>query len=285
VNYRHAYHAGNFADVLKHALLVRLLRALHRKDKGVVVVDTHAGRGSYDLAQAAVGDTLARAPEWPEGIGRLWDRTDLPAELADYVAVIRDFDRSRGNPGPGPRFYPGSPRIARSVGRPQDRLELWERQPDECARLRAEFEGERRLAVHEADGYGAVRACLPPPERRALVLIDPPFESPGEWGQIASTLAEGLERFPAGTYAVWYPLTERSQADRLEVTLAGVRAPTLVAELVVNPEARRMKGCGVVIINPPWQFHGEVEAIVRYLASVLYRGAEAHGSVRWMVPE
>jgi len=284
VNYRHAYHAGNFADVLKHALLVRLMRALHRKDRGLLLVDTHAGRGSYDLTQAAKGDTRARAPEWPEGIGRLWDRPDLPPAIADYVALVRAFDLARGNPGPGLRFYPGSPRLAGLVARPQDRLELWARHPEECAALRAEFAGGRRLAVHEADGYGALRACLPPPERRALVLIDPPFETADEWSRIAAALAEGRERFPSGTYAVWFPLTERSQAHLIEVMLHGVNSPTLVAELEIDPRAR-LRGCGVVMINPPWPFHSEAEGIVTFLAEALYRGAEAHGSVRWIVPE
>jgi len=285
LNYRHAFHAGNFADVLKHVLLVRVLRALHRKEKGLVFVDTHAGRGGYDLAKAAAGDSRARTPEWPEGIGRLWDRTDAPAPVADYLALVRGFDQARGNLTPGPRFYPGSPRIARLVARPQDRLDLWERHPSECACLRDEFEGERRVSVHEADGYGAVRACLPPPERRALVLLDPPFESPGEWSDVSGALGEGLERFPSGTYAVWYPLTERARADGFVELLRSVKVPTLAVDLVVDPMALGMRGCGVIILNPPWQFEAEARGIVTYLASVFYRGREAQGSVRWVVPE
>ena len=285
MNYRHAFHAGNFADVLKHVLLVRVLRALHRKEKGLVFVDTHAGRGGYDLAKAAAGDSRARTPEWPEGIGRLWDRTDAPAPVADYLALVRGFDQARGNLTPGPRFYPGSPRIARLVARPQDRLDLWERHPSECACLRDEFEGERRVSVHEADGYGAVRACLPPPERRALVLLDPPFESPGEWSDVSGALGEGLERFPSGTYAVWYPLTERARADGFVELLRSVKVPTLAVALVVDPMALGMRGCGVIILNPPWQFEAEARGIVTYLASVFYRGREAQGSVRWVVPE
>ncbi len=161
MNYRHAFHAGNFADVLKHALLVRLVRALQSKEKGFVFVDTHAGRGRYDLSEAGAGGTRQRRPEWPEGIGRLWERSDAPAELLDYLALVRTFDRSRGNLTDSPRFYPGSPRVVGALCRPQDRLDLWEKQPGECAALRAEFDGERRVAVHEADGGAAMRASPP----------------------------------------------------------------------------------------------------------------------------
>jgi 23S rRNA (adenine2030-N6)-methyltransferase len=285
VNYRHAFHAGNFADVLKHALLVRLLRAMQRKERGFAFVDTHAGRGGYDLSRASEGDSRERVPEWPDGIGRLWDRADAPAEVADYVGLIRDFDRGRGNLAPAPRFYPGSPRIARILSRPQDRMELWERHPSEFASLRDEFGGERRVSLHEEDGYGAVRACLPPAERRALVLIDPPFESPSEWADVSASLAEGLARLPAGTFAVWYPLTERARAEGFVRLLESVRVPTLAVDLVVDPDAPRMKGCGVIVANPPWKFEGEARGIVDYLARVLCRGQEAQGSVRWVVPE
>jgi 23S rRNA (adenine2030-N6)-methyltransferase len=283
VNYRHAYHAGNFADVLKHAILVRLLRALQRKEKGFVFVDTHAGRGRYDLNEASLGASRARAPEWPEGIGRLWDRADMPPEVADYLEVVRGFDRGQGNLDPGPRFYPGSPRIARLIARPQDRLELWERQPEECAALRDEFLGERRVSVHGADGYGAMRACLPPAERRALVLVDPPFEARGEWSLVTAALEEGLGRFPGGTYMVWYPLTGRARPEGFAAMLRARSAAAFCVELVVDPGAPRMTGCGVAIVNPPWRFDSEARAILTYLPKVLYRGSGAQGDVRWIV--
>jgi 23S rRNA (adenine2030-N6)-methyltransferase len=285
VNYRHAYHAGNFADVLKHALLVRLTRALQRKERGFVFVDTHAGRGGYDLSVASEGDTKARTPEWPEGIGRLWEKGDVPPEVADYLEVIRGYDRYRGNRLSSPRFYPGSPRIARLIGRPQDRMELWERHPSEFAVLRDEFVGERRVALHEADGYGALRACLPPAERRALVLMDPPFESPSEWADVSAALAEGLARLPDATIAVWYPLTERARADGFLKILESVKVPSLAMDLLIEPDSLRMKGCGVIVVNPPWKFEGEARTIVSYLATALCRGQVAQGSVRWVVPE
>jgi 23S rRNA (adenine2030-N6)-methyltransferase len=283
VNYRHAYHAGNYADVLKHAILVRLLRALQRKEKGFAFVDTHAGRGRYDLLEASLGASRARVPEWPEGIGRLWDRDDAPPEVADYLDVVRGFDRGRGNLAPGPRFYPGSPRLAQIIARPQDRLELWERQPGECAALRDEFLGERRVSVHGEDGYGAMRACLPPAERRALVLVDPPFEAQGEWSLVTAALEEGLGRFPGGTYMVWYPMTGRARPEGFAAMLRARSAASFCAELVVDPGAPRMSGCGVAIVNPPWRFDGEARTILNYLRQVLYRGSGAQGEVRWIV--
>jgi 23S rRNA (adenine2030-N6)-methyltransferase len=283
VNYRHAYHAGNFADVFKHAVLVRLLRSMQKKEKGFVFVDTHAGRGRYDLSLASEGESRARTPEWPEGIGRLWERADLPPELRDYVEIVRGYDRSQGNLGPGPRFYPGSPRLARLLARDQDRLEFWEKHPAEFAALAHEFDGERRVAVHEADGYGAMKACLPPAERRALVLVDPPFESQGEWSDVAAAVGEGLRRFPGGTYLVWYPLTGRARSDGFVELLEKRAVPSLSAELIVSPSASRMTGCGLAIINPPWRFEDEARTILSHLAGAIYFSEGAQGEVRCVV--
>jgi 23S rRNA (adenine2030-N6)-methyltransferase len=285
VNYRHSYHAGNFADVLKHALLVRLVRALQRKERGFVFVDTHAGRGRYDLSLASEGDTRARSPEWPDGIGRLWGRSDAPPAVAEYLELVRAYDRAEGNLSEGPRFYPGSPRIVRLCARPQDRLDLWEKHPAECDALRSQFEGERRVSVHEADGYGATRACLPPPERRALVLVDPPFEDKGEWSGITAAVEDGLGRMPSATFAVWYPLTGRAREDGFTAMLEAGRVPSLSVEMTMDPEAPRMKGCGVVVVNPPWRFDEEASLVITYLGGVLYRCSGAQGSVRWIVPK
>jgi 23S rRNA (adenine2030-N6)-methyltransferase len=281
VNYRHAFHAGNYADVLKHALLVQLARALQKKERGYVFVDTHAGRGGYDLSLAAEGDTRPREPEWPRGIGSLWEQKDAPPALQDYLGIVRGYDRSRGNLTSAPRFYPGSPRIARLVGRPQDRLELWESQPAECAALKSSFEGERRVSIHQADGYGAIRACLPPAERRALVLLDPPYEGQGEWSAVAEALGEGLRRFAAGTFAVWYPLTARARATGFIDFLGALDAPSLAAELLVDPHGEGMRGCGIAVVNPPWRFDDEARSIVDYLAAAL-PGNRSEASLRWI---
>lgn len=291
MNYRHHFHAGNFADVMKHALLVRLARALQKKEKGFLALDTHAGRGRYDLGAAATGDSLARQPEWPEGIGRLWPRTDMPPAIADYLALVREFDRRAGGTAAGeaaPGYYPGSPWLLRLVARAQDRLALWEKHPEEAAALRAELGAAAGVAVHAGDGYGALRAMLPPPERRALVLIDPPFEAQDEFAQMTAALREGLRRFPSGVFALWYPLTERARVDDFFAALREVQPPsTLACELTIAGEqaAMKMKGCGLVVINPPWQFDREAEAILTFLAGALAQAPGGRGAAMWLVRE
>lgn len=304
MNYRHHYHAGNFADVLKHAVLLQLLGALQAKEKGILYLDTHAGRGGYDLARAASGTSLTREPEWPAGVGRLWRRADLPEEVADYVAAVREFDRSararvgaragdpeleNGMEDEGPRFYPGSPWLALARLRPQDRALICERQPEEAAALAAEFAGWRRVSAQQSDGYVAVKAALPPPERRALVLIDPPFEAADEWARIVQALRDGLARLPGGTFAVWYPLTARARVDTFYRELLAIKElpPCLTVELLIGGEAAGLKlwGCGVLVINPPWGLDRSMDRLARWLAPVLAQGEGAKGGVYWLVPE
>jgi 23S rRNA (adenine2030-N6)-methyltransferase len=293
VNYRHHFHAGNFADVVKHVLLVQLVRALQKKDRGYLYLDTHAGRGAYDLAAAATGDTLARRPEWPDGIGRLWGRRDLPPVIADYAALVGEFTRGRGSAGAaaapeGLRFYPGSPWLVRLLARPQDRLALCEQHPGECAELRAEFQRMPRSSVHEMDGYVAVRAMLPPPERRGLILIDPPYESPDEFARAATALGEGLRRFPSGVFALWYPLTERARLDEFfAVLLRLAPPPTWVAEITIAGEQAglKMRGCGLVIVNPPWQFDAEAGVALERLAGMLAQAPGGGSRTDWLVRE
>ncbi len=293
MNYRHHFHAGNFADVLKHVLLVRLVRAMQQKPKPFVYLDTHAARGMYDLAAAATGDTLTRVPEWPDGIGRLWLRSDLPVAVADYVDLVRRFDRLHGNLDSMVRFYPGSPRLVAMLAREHDRLSLCEMHPAEFGALRDQFSRERRetgarVSVHETDGYVGVRAMLPPAERRALVLIDPSYEAQDEFAQAATALEAGLGRFPSGVYALWYPLTERARVSEFLAAITSINPPpTLVAELGVagDDSARKLKGCGLVIVNPPWQFDREAGEIVRYLGTVLALEPGGGGRVTWLIEE
>ncbi len=319
MNYRHQYHAGNFADVLKHAVLLHLLRALQAKEKGILYVDTHAGRGGYDLAASATGTTLARAPEWPDGLGRLLGRGDLPAAAADYLAAVREFDRearertgggggaesqtgseaaeagrgfdleNNGGEPEAPRFYPGSPRLAQMRLRPQDRAFLCERQPEEAAVLAEEFAGLRRVSVQAMDGYAGVRSVLPPPERRALVLIDPPYETPDEWARIVEALGAGLARLPGGTFVVWYPLTARARVDVFYRQLLALPElpPCFTVELLIAGEAAGLKvwGCGLLVINPPWGSARPLGELARWLAPVLAQGEGASGGVFWLVPE
>ena len=287
MNYRHQFHAGNFADVIKHVLLVQLLRSLQKKEKGYLYLDTHAGRGRYDLARSAIGDSLARKPEWPEGIGRLWTSppNEQPPAVADYVELVRDFDRRAGNLHAAPRFFPGSPLIAQRLARPADRLALCERQPAECAALRQECANLPRTSVHEMDGYVAIRAMLPPPERRALVLIDPPFEAQDEFAQIVDAVAKGLGRMPGGVFGIWYPFTMRARVDEFTSAVKALNPPpTLAVEVTIAGEASRLKmrGCGVLVINPPWQLEQDAAPAMTYLAEKLAQEPGGGARFEWI---
>ena len=288
MNYRHRFHAGNFADVMKHVLLVQLVRAMQRKEKGFFFLDTHAGRGAYDLAAAAKGDSLERAPEWPGGIGRLWAKEGISESLKEYREIVRSFDADNGGTGGEPRFYPGSPAIARALVRAQDRVALCEKHQEEFAALEERFCFAPRTLVRETDGYAAVRAMLPPLERRALVLIDPPFEAVDEFALVAGAIREGLARLAQGVFAVWYPLTERA---RIETFFAELRTlelpPTVTVEMTIAGEGAglKMRGCGVLVVNPPWKFAEAAEAAARELAQILAVGNGAGARVEWLAAE
>lgn len=289
MNYRHHFHAGNFADVMKHVLLLQLIRSLQKKEKGFLYLDTHAGRGGYDLEVAATGDSLARQPEWPDGIGRVVAaQGELPTPIAEYLALVRTFDQQGGNIASPLRFYPGSPWIAQHVARPQDRLVFCEKHPAECDALQIEVSRFPGVKVQQTDGYTALRAMLPPVERRALVLIDPPFEAADEFAQIATALQQGLRRFPTGVFALWYPLTGRARLDHFFAALRALNPPpTLFAELAIAGEqaSMRMKGSGLVVINPPWQFEVEIKPVLQFLARALAQAPGGGSHVGWIVPE
>jgi len=279
MNYRHAYHAGNFADCVKHALLVWLLRALARKGTPFAVLDTHAGRGRYDLA----APEAARTGEWRAGIGRLLD--DPPPALADYVALVQSLDPA------APSFaapaataptasaplahYPGSPLLCRALLRPQDRLMLNELHPEEHAALARLFARDRQTHLHRRDGYECLRALLPPPERRGLVLIDPPFEQPDEFARAAAGLAAGHARFGHGLFMLWYPIKHRTpvRAFHAAVQASGIR-DVLAAELALREptDPARLNGCGVLLVNPPYRFEAEGLAILEALLARLGAG-------------
>ena len=295
MNYRHQFHAGNFADVMKHALLVQLVRALQKKERGFLCLDTHAGRGGYELAAAARGDSLARKPEWPDGIGRLCGCPGLPPALDDYLSLLHAFDARMTGPAPAggpaggpPRFYPGSPWLLRLLARPQERIVLCELQPDESLALHAAFRGVPRLSVRETDGFAALRALLPPPEQRGLVLIDPPFEAQDEWRRIVEALGQALGRFPSGVFAIWYPLTQRARVDAFFAELRTLPLPpTLALELAIaaGSGALKMKGCGLVVLNPPWTFERTAEPMLHTLAGILAQEPGGGARATWLVPE
>ena len=290
MNYRHQFHAGNFADVIKHVLLVQLVRSLQKKEKGYLYLDTHAGRGRYDLARASAGDSLARRPEWPDGIGRLWsaETSEMPPAVQEYVELVRDFDRRAGNLEARPRFFPGSPWIARTLARPVDRLALCELQPAESAALRSEFANVPRTSVHEMDGYVAIRAMLPPPERRAVALIDPPFEAQDEFAKVVTAIAEGLKRMPGGVFAIWYPFTARARVEEFTAAVRELRPPpTLAVEVTIAGEASalKMRGCGVLVINPPWKLEQDVGVAMTYLAATLAQEPGGAARFEWIARE
>lgn len=289
MNYRHLYHAGNFADVFKHVLLLQLIRAMQRKEKGFFHLDTHAGRGGYDLSATTVlPDGRERAPEWPDGIGRLWAESNPPALLADYLASVRAGQARLGLGGTDLQYYPGSPWIAQGALRMQDRAAYCELREDDVEALALDFQNQPNVSVQRLDGYTALRAMLPPKEKRALVLIDPPFESANEFADITAGLREALRRFPSGVYAVWYPLTERARSDYfLQELLALGLPPSLVVELQIMGESAeaRMKGCGLLIVNPPWQIEEQMRGVLPMLVERLRLDAQAGAHLRWLVPE
>jgi 23S rRNA (adenine2030-N6)-methyltransferase len=268
MNYRHGYHAGNFADVLKHTALCELLRLLTAKDKKLFVLDTHAGAGGYDLA----GNLARRTGEAEAGIVRLTaaPRTAMPAAVARYLAAVAAYDRKFGPPGDRLRRYPGSPRLVRAGLRPGDRFIACELHPEEALLLKREFAGDRAVEVRQADGYKALKALLPPVERRGLVLIDPPFEAPDEYEQVLRGLRHGVRRLATGCYAIWYPIKDETAAA-FAADLAAFKPLTLELRLE-GIEPGRLAACGLAVINPPWRFEEAMREALPWIAERLGPG-------------
>jgi 23S rRNA (adenine2030-N6)-methyltransferase len=268
MNYRHGYHAGNFADVLKHTALCELLRLLTAKDKKLFVLDTHAGAGGYDLS----GNLARRTGEAATGIGRLAElpRAGMPAAVARYLAAVAAYDRKFGPAGGGLRRYPGSPRLMRAGLRPGDRFIACELHPGEALALKREFAGDRAVEVRQADGYKALKALLPPVERRGLVLIDPPFEATDEYERLLRALHQAVRRFATGCYAVWYPIKDDAAAA-FTTDLAAFRP--LVLRLGLDGIAPgKLAACGLAVINPPWRFEEAMREALPWIAERLGPG-------------
>jgi 23S rRNA (adenine2030-N6)-methyltransferase len=281
VNYRHAYHAGNFADVVKHAVLALMVDRLKTKDTPFCVLDTHAGIGRYDLRAVPAQKT----GEYKAGIGRLLDvpPRELPNDLKPYLGAVRAL-----NGAGGLRWYPGSPRLVRSLLRPQDQLILFELHPEDARALEALFARDRQVKVNQADGYIGLKAMLPPKERRGLVLIDPPFERRDEFETLMRGLHQAHRRWATGQYLVWYPIKDRAPVAAFHEALkTSGMARVLVAEFLLRPDddAERLNGCGLVLINPPWKLDTTLAELLPALAHIL--GAEKGGGARveWLVPE
>ena len=264
LSYRHAFHAGNHADVLKHLVLIELTRYLGQKDKPFWVVDTHAGAGAYALDSAHA----SKLAEYREGVGRLWERKDHPPAVADYMALVR-----RLNPSGGLKVYPGSPFFALWTLREQDRLRLFELHSKDARLLAENFANAgKQVVVSPTDGFAGLKALLPPPPRRGLVLIDPSYEEKQDYERVVKALKEGLSRFSGGTYALWYPQLTRLEAHELPQRLKRLPAKWLHVALRVREPAKDgfgMHGSGMFVINPPWTLHDTLAGVMPYLVSTL----------------
>jgi 23S rRNA (adenine2030-N6)-methyltransferase len=275
LSYRHAFHAGNHADVLKHMVLIALLRYMNQKEAPYMVIDTHAGAGAYQL------DTgyAVKSGEAKSGINRLWDRKDLPEMVKDYVDVVKSM-----NPDGKLRYYPGSPYCADKVLREQDRIRLFELHPADHKLLESNFQklqGEggrsggrgKRVMIQRDDGFESLKALLPPPSRRGLVLIDPPYEIKEDYRRVKQTLEDSIKRFATGTFAVWYPVLQRMESRQMPDKLK--RLPGngwLNVTLSVSgpaPDGFGLRSSGMFILNPPWTLEAQLREVMPYLVSAL----------------
>jgi 23S rRNA (adenine2030-N6)-methyltransferase len=268
--YRHAFHAGNHADVLKHTVLTLVLRHMNLKDKPYRVIDTHAGAGGYSLE----GRHAQKKGEFEQGIARLWERDNLPPALADYVALVRQF-----NPDGRLAQYPGSPALAHMVLRPGDQLRLFELHPTDH-RILASYLGEAKgVQVYDSDGFDGLKGQLPPASRRAVVLMDPSYEGHKDYGRVIAALREGIARFADGVYVIWYPHVSKLEAAQLPKRLEALAPKAwLHARLTAQQPDQQgygLAGSGVFVLNPPYTLHAELLKVLPYLTEVLgqYDGA------------
>lgn len=268
-SYRHAFHAGNHADVLKHTIVVYLLRYLAQKDAPYWYIDTHAGAGAYALDD----EWAEKNAEYETGIGRLWGREDLPEMVANYVEQVQAFNEDGAL-----RYYPGSPYLALQLMRERDRLRLFELHSTEIDVLRNNFQDQgrsvaRRTMIYAADGFEGVKALLPPPPRRGLVLIDPSYEDKRDYARVIQACKDGLERFATGCYAVWYPQVQRNESIQLPERLAKLPVKSWVhVALTVQsptPDGYGLHGSGMFILNPPWMLAAALKETMPWLKATL----------------
>jgi 23S rRNA (adenine2030-N6)-methyltransferase len=270
LSYRHAFHAGNHADLLKHYVLVQLLRYFNQKDKPYWYVDTHAGAGCYQLDSTHA----KKNAEFESGISRFWARSDLPPDVADYVEQVRAI-----NHGDKLRLYPGSPLIALQLMRPDDRLRLFELHSTDYRLLCGNFkEAGRRAAIQQADGFAEIKSVLPPPPRRGLVLIDPSYEDKRDYLRVVATMKEALGRFVSGTYMIWYPLLQRGDTRQLPEKLKKLAPEWLNVSLQIHApreDGFGMHGSGLFVINPPWTLAETLKATMPLIAEALAQDSSA----------
>lgn len=279
MNYRHIYHAGNFADVLKHAVLARLIVYLQQKDKAFRVLDTHAGIGLYDLSS----EEAQKTGEWRDGIGRLLE-AELSPQARDVLAPYLDTVLNL-NPDGEIRRYPGSPKLARMLFRPQDRLSAMELHPEDNRVLARQFDGDYQVRVTELDGWLALGAHLPPKEKRGLVLVDPPFELENEYERLVDGLAKAYRRFSTGVYCLWYPIKKGAPIAEFHEALKALDIPkTLCAELSVKSDrdTTGLSGSGLVIVNPPYTLKDELHLLLPELKTILAQDRFASQRCFWL---
>jgi 23S rRNA (adenine2030-N6)-methyltransferase len=282
MNYRHAYHAGNFADVVKHAVLCRALVHLREKPAAFRVIDTHAGSGVYDLAGIEAGKT----GEWQDGISRLL-AARLEPKVAALLAPYLDAVTAHNPDGPL-RCYPGSPVLALALMRPQDRLIACELEPNAEAALGHALRSDARAKSLALDGWTALAAYVPPKERRGLVLVDPPFEQPGEFSRLVQGLETAHRKWATGSFMLWYPIKDAAEVASFTRKLARLGiAKTLRAEIIVASatDNLRLRGTGLIVVNPPWLLHGELQVLLPALACVLARDGKRTVTLDWLTGE
>lgn len=280
LSYRHSFHAGNHADVLKHIVLMLILENLKQKEKGFYYLDTHAGVGKYPLWRAEA----QKNAEYETGIGKLWGRHHKHAVINQYLELIKKINHNKSEL----RDYAGSPWIAVEMLRSQDRALLVELHPSDFPLLKQNFRHYRNVQVKRDDGFQQVKATFPPKERRGLVLMDPPYELKEDYQQVVYTLMEGYKRFATGIYAIWYPVVSRSYIKKMcrHLESTGIRK-ILQIELAVRPdsEQRGMTASGMIVVNPPWQLESQMEQILPYLTQTLVPERTGDWILRWIVPE
>lgn len=278
LSYRHAFHAGNHADVLKHYVLFEILSYYGQKGKPYWYIDTHAGAGQYDLK----GSQAAQNAEYLEGVGRLWEQSQLPPALVAFLGALRAF-----NSGPDLRIYPGSPLLAGSLVRDEDRMLLYEMHPADLRALQAGVKAAgRQVKVRGEDGFAGLVGILPPPTRRAVILIDPPYEVKADYRRVEEALNAALKRFAQGTYVLWYPLLRRNEVQVMRERFRRLGAPAwLQVELQVRqPTDSGMYGSGVYVINPPWTLPQQLASILPTLRDRLAIDAGARFSLESHIP-
>ncbi len=280
MNYSHAFHAGNFADVMKHIIVTRLVEYLKKKDAAFRVIDTHAGIGKYDLT----GEIAKRSPEWVDGIGRLL-KGGLPQKAQVLAQPYLDVIAGLNVEGEKLATYPGSPLLVRKLFRPQDRLSALELHPEYADRLGKLFEGDVQVRVIHLDGWLSLNAHVPPKEKRGLVLVDPPFEEKGEFERIVDGLVKAHSKFAGGVYALWYPLKDTRAVHDFVSELHSTGIPKMLrAEVSIRPASNppRLHGSGMIIVNPPFTLEGELRVLLPALAQMLGDPGQGRHKLEWI---